>query len=178
MVYNLPSRFRKIPLSKSQNRKIKKREFEEQIAKLAKKLDADIILSDSLLVILENIHHHIVTVNIHPAITDKNNIFCTRGLYPIEDVLKKVEDRGKTRTGASLHFINDNIDDGPVIADTDIVEVEKGWSSRKLRYYIYTQAKNPLLVEGISFLRKQYGDLITYVKKNSSFPSKYFGKDC
>ena len=78
MICNCPSIFRKIPFSQSQERKERKQEFESQIAKLAQKLTADIILSESLLVILEEIHHHIVTLNIHPAITNKNNIFCTQ----------------------------------------------------------------------------------------------------
>ncbi len=174
MIYNFPSIYRKIRSSQSQEKKNKKQEFEFQIAELGRKLTADIVLSDGLLVILEKVHHQIVTVNIHPAITNKNSIFCTRGLYPMEDTLKRAEDMGKTRTGASLHFINDNIDDGSIIADTDIVEVEKGWCSRKLRYYTYSQAKNPLVLEGLAFLKKQYGDLITYVKKTSAFPPEYF----
>ena len=174
MIYNCPSIFRKISLSKSQKRKAKKQEFESQIVQLAAKLSADIVLSDSLLVILKDVHHRIVTVNIHPAITNQNSVFCSRGVSPIEDILKKVEETGKTRTGASLHFINDNVDDGAVIADTDIVEVEEGWDSRKLRYYTYQQAKNPLLLEGLSFFKKQYGGLIEYVKKNAAFPSEYF----
>ena len=156
ITFSLPSQFRAIPIVCKDQREKKKAAFEEAIVRRAHDLNVDIILSDHLMIRLEAVHHFIPTVNIHPAITNSESPYCRRGKTPSLDTLWAANEQGKTHTGASLHFINDSFDDGRVIADTDIVIVQSGWSLEKLKFEAYRQAKNPLVVAGLEHLANHY----------------------
>lgn len=152
----LPSQFRAIPMACHEQRKSQKAAFETALVRHAHDLDADVILSDHLMIKLETAHHLMPMVNIHPAVTNPESPFCRRGKTPSLDTLRVANELGETRTGASLHFINDSFDDGRIVADTDIVVVQGGWSLKKIKLEEYRQAKNPLVVAGLEHLANHF----------------------
>lgn len=156
ITFSLPSQFRAIPMTCNEQRKSQKAAFEAAVVRRAHDLNADIILSDHLMIKLESAHHLIPTVNIHPAVTNPESPFCRRGKNPSLATLQAADEKGETKTGASLHFINDSFDDGRIVADTDIVIVQRGWSLEKLKFEAYRQAKNPLIVAGLEHLANHF----------------------
>ncbi len=60
-------------------------------------------------------------INIHPALIPS---FCGVGYYGLK-VHEKVLERGVKVTGATVHFVNEGMDEGPIIAQK-AVEVQEG----------------------------------------------------
>ena len=159
MVENVPSMFRKRPVKFVEERKTLKTAFEKALIQKAIDLKADVILSDHLIVKLETVHHTIPTVNIHPAVTNESSPFMRRGLTPTADTLKDAKAHGQTQTGATLHFVNDNFDDGLILAETDNVVVGADWTPERLRYENYKNAKVAVVIKGLETLAQDYEGL-------------------
>ncbi|MBX2835015.1 MAG: hypothetical protein KTR28_08605 [Micavibrio sp.] len=160
LVSSIPSAFRKIPKHETELRRIAKRNFEDAVINKAKTLSADVILSDHLIVKMETIHHNIPTINIHPAITNPLNEFVCKGNTPTSNTLQKAKEKGYARTGATLHFVDDGIDTGLIIAENDFVVVSPEWTPEKLRLECYKQSKIPVVIEGLKHLASNYNSLV------------------
>lgn len=83
-------------------------------------------------------------INIHPSLIPS---FCGVGYYGLkvhEGVLK----RGAKVTGATVHFVNDGMDEGPIIAQK-AVSVEEGDTSEILQQRVMEQAEWILLPKAI-----------------------------
>ncbi len=155
IVHSHPSLFRKIAGNPALKADEKKR-FETGLVELAKKLDADVILSDHFMLRFELTQQLMPTINIHPAVTNPDNPACCRGKTPTKDILERAARDGSTRTGAALHFVNAEFDDGVIIADTDRVVVKNDWDKNRLRLEVYNQAKIPVVQLGLSHLREHF----------------------
>ncbi|HQX26492.1 MAG TPA: formyltransferase family protein [Alphaproteobacteria bacterium] len=164
MVHSHPSMFRKIVGNKDL-KKDEKLRFETELVELAQRLGADVILSDHFMLRFERTQHLMPTINIHPAVTNPANPACCRGKTPTKDILERAAKDGGTRTGAALHFVNDEFDDGVIIADTDVVVVPDGWDRNRLRLAVYQQAKNPLVELGLIHLREHFDYLYNLSKR-------------
>lgn len=79
-------------------------------------------------------------INIHPSLIPS---FCGVGYYGLK-VHEKVLERGVKVTGATVHFVNEGMDEGPIIAQK-AVEVEEGDTPEILQRRVMEQAEWILL---------------------------------
>lgn len=83
-------------------------------------------------------------VNIHPSLIPS---FCGVGYYGLK-VHEKVLERGVKVTGATVHFVNEGMDEGPIIAQK-AVAVEEGDTPEILQRRVMEQAEWILLPKAI-----------------------------
>lgn len=83
-------------------------------------------------------------VNIHPALIPS---FCGVGYYGLK-VHEKVLERGVKVTGATVHFVNEGMDEGPIIAQK-AVEIREGDTPEILQRRVMEQAEWILLPAAI-----------------------------
>lgn len=83
-------------------------------------------------------------VNIHPSLIPS---FCGVGYYGIK-VHEKVLERGVKVTGATVHFVNDGMDEGPIIAQKAVC-VEEGDTPETLQRRVMEEAEWILLPKAI-----------------------------
>lgn len=83
-------------------------------------------------------------VNIHPSLIPS---FCGVGYYGLK-VHEKVLERGVKVTGATVHFVNDGMDEGPIIAQKAVC-VEEGDTPEILQRRVMEQAEWILLPKAI-----------------------------
>ncbi|MCI9572004.1 MAG: phosphoribosylglycinamide formyltransferase [Lachnospiraceae bacterium] len=83
-------------------------------------------------------------INIHPSLIPS---FCGVGYYGLK-VHEKALERGVKVTGATVHFVNDGMDEGPIIAQK-AVDVEEGDTPETLQRRVMEQAEWILLPQAI-----------------------------
>ena len=83
-------------------------------------------------------------INIHPSLIPS---FCGVGYYGLK-VHEKVLERGVRVTGATVHFVNEGMDEGPIIAQK-AVDVEEGDTPETLQRRGMEQAEWILLPQAI-----------------------------
>jgi phosphoribosylglycinamide formyltransferase-1 len=83
-------------------------------------------------------------VNIHPSLIPS---FCGVGYYGLK-VYEKVLARGVKVTGATVHFVNEGMDEGPIIAQKAVM-VEDGDTPEILQRRVMEQAEWILLPQAI-----------------------------
>ncbi len=83
-------------------------------------------------------------VNIHPSLIPS---FCGVGYYGLK-VHEKALERGVKVTGATVHFVNEGMDEGPIIAQK-AVDVEEGDTPETLQRRVMEQAEWILLPQAI-----------------------------
>ena len=83
-------------------------------------------------------------VNIHPSLIPS---FCGVGYYGIK-VHEKVLERGVKVTGATVHFVNDGMDEGPIIAQKAVC-VEEWDTPETLQRRVMEEAEWVLLPKAI-----------------------------
>jgi len=149
---NIPSEFRGIPKNAVEEKQSAKKEFEQAIARQAEEMGADIILSDHLMLRIQNMlqgrYHLGKILNIHPAMTNPNSPYALPGKTPTADALKKAQETGGFLTGGTFHFIDEEIDHGQVIAEGALTSVLPTDSPSQLRSRNYP-AKIAVFIEGM-----------------------------
>ena len=83
-------------------------------------------------------------VNIHPALIPS---FCGVGYYGLK-VHEKALERGVKVTGATVHFVNEGMDEGPIIAQKPVM-VEDGDTPEILQRRVMEQAEWIILPKAI-----------------------------
>lgn len=83
-------------------------------------------------------------INIHPSLIPS---FCGVGYYGLK-VHEKALERGVKVTGATVHFVNDGMDEGPIIAQKAVC-VEDGDTAEVLQRRVMEQAEWILLPQAI-----------------------------
>lgn len=83
-------------------------------------------------------------VNIHPSLIPS---FCGVGYYGLT-VHEKVLERGVKVTGATVHFVNEGMDEGPIIAQKPVM-IEQGDTPEILQRRVMEQAEWILLPQAI-----------------------------
>jgi folate-dependent phosphoribosylglycinamide formyltransferase PurN len=150
----IPSLFRSLPRDDIKGRYETKMDCEAKVFKFMSDVDADILVLDHYMarvefLIKEPLGLYGRVVNIHPAVTLKEHPFCFRGCTPTADALAYAVRTGNAMTGATLHIVNEDFDDGPVIhwkAPTMVYPWDK---PEELRCRNYRAAKLPVFVEGM-----------------------------
>ena len=119
------------------------RAFTEEMCRLAPDL---IVLAGFLVKIPEEMVEKFGNriVNIHPSLIPS---FCGVGYYGLT-VHEKALERGVKVTGATVHFVNEGMDEGPIIAQK-AVEVLEGDTPEILQRRVMEQAEWILLPQAI-----------------------------
>lgn len=126
--------------------------YGEQVIKELKDRDIDLVVLAGFLVILpENLTKEYAgkMINIHPSLIPS---FCGDGFYGLkvhEEALK----RGVKVTGATVHFVNEECDGGPIIAQK-AVYIEDGDTPEILQRRVMEQAEWVILPKVIDDISK------------------------
>jgi folate-dependent phosphoribosylglycinamide formyltransferase PurN len=173
LLENVPSAYRALPLGDGQ-RPAGKSDFERRLGERLHALEADIVVLDGLLVILDELvrpgaDFHRRVVNIHPGITRLESPYERRGAYATLDALygakgKKVID-WTTRetvdipvvnmTGASFHYVDNGIDSGEVIFDVLDTPIAPDDTILELRWNNFNNSLFPALEQGLLVLARR-----------------------
>lgn len=86
-------------------------------------------------------------INIHPALIPS---FCGKGFYGLH-VHEKVLERGVKLTGATVHFVDEGTDTGPIILQK-AVEVKYGDTPEVLQKRVMEQAEWKILPQAINLI--------------------------
>ena len=86
-------------------------------------------------------------INIHPALIPS---FCGKGYYGLH-VHEKVLARGAKVTGATVHFVDEDLDHGPILLQK-AVDVKEGDTPEVLQRRVMEEAEWILLPEAISLI--------------------------
>lgn len=128
-------------------------EFHAALLQTLKNSEADlVVLAGCLVVIPETIirEYQGRMINIHPSLIPS---FCGTGYYGLkvhEEALK----RGVKVTGATVHFVDEGTDTGPILLQK-AVEVKEGDTPKTLQQRVMEEAEWILLPKAIDMLANQ-----------------------
>lgn len=122
-------------------------EFNKAFLDKVKELDPDLVVLAGFLVripeeFVKEYSNRIV--NIHPSLIPS---FCGVGYYGLK-VHEKALERGVKVTGATVHFVNEGMDEGPIIAQKPVA-VEDGDTPEVLQRRVMEQAEWVILPKAI-----------------------------
>ncbi len=111
-----------------------------------------IVLAGCLLILPERIvkQYHNRIINIHPSLIPA---FCGSGYYGLK-VHEAVLARGVKVTGATVHFVDEGTDTGPIILQK-AVKVEDGDTAEILQRRVMEQAEWELLPEAVRLIAEK-----------------------
>ncbi len=172
LVHCVPSSYRRLPLDSAQ-RPTGKRDFEQRLRNRLVELEADVVVLDGLLVILDELvrpgsDFRGRIVNIHPGVTRLDSPYERRGAYATLDALygargQKVTDWNTLQTvpvaplmltGASFHYVDNGIDSGEVIHDVLQTPIAADDTILELRWNNFNNSLFPALHQGLEILAK------------------------
>ena len=90
-------------------------------------------------------------INIHPSLIPS---FCGKGFYGL-NVHKEALKRGVKVTGATVHFVDEGTDTGPIILQR-AVEVKEGDTPKTLQRRVMEEAEWKILPEAIDLIARGY----------------------
>ncbi len=128
--------------------------FNEALLNTVDKYDPDLVVLAGFLV---NIPAAMVAkyrnkiINIHPSLIPS---FCGKGCYGLK-VHEKALERGVKVTGATVHFVDEGTDTGPIILQK-AVEVMEGDTPEVLQRRVMEQAEWIILPKAIDMIAKGY----------------------
>jgi len=141
--------------------------FNEALLECLKEADPDLIVLAGFMVavpanVIEAYRGRII--NIHPALIPS---FCGKGYYGLH-VHEKVLQRGAKVTGATVHFVDEDLDHGPILLQK-AVEVREGDTPEVLQRRVMEEAEWILLPEAISLIAQGRvtidGNGLTHIKE-------------
>lgn len=132
------------------SRKEQGENFENEILRILKDEKIDVvvlagfmcILGDTLIKAYPN-----KIVNVHPALIPS---FCGEGFYGLH-VHEKALEYGVKLTGATVHFVNEIADGGPIIMQKS-VEIKEGDTPEVLQKRVMTEAEHIILPKSVELL--------------------------
>ena len=122
--------------------------FENEIKKLLKENDIDLIILAGFMTILSadfTKDYPDRIINVHPALIPS---FCGKGAYGLK-VHEMALEYGVKVTGATVHFVSEECDGGPIIAQKAVPVMEND-TPETLQRRIMEQAEWKLLPEAVS----------------------------
>lgn len=124
--------------------------FGQRLVDILKSYEVDLVVLAGYLVILpevlvENFENKII--NIHPSLIPS---FCGMGYYGLK-VHEAVLERGNKVTGATVHFVDDGADTGPIILQK-AVEVKNGDTPEMLQKRVMEEAEWKILPKAINLI--------------------------
>ncbi len=140
-------------------------EYQEEMFKSLKKENPDlIVLAGFLYILSEKIVKYFKNkiVNIHPSLIPS---FCGNGMYGL-NVHKAVLEKGVKITGATVHFVNEKADEGPIILQkcikvkqTDTPEILQTRVKEEAEWKILKKAVNLICLDKVEVINNK-----TYIK--------------
>jgi phosphoribosylglycinamide formyltransferase-1 len=127
-------------------------EFNEALYEALTEEEIDlVVLAGCLVVIPEKIIRHFANriINIHPALIPS---FCGTGYYGLK-VHEKALERGVKVTGATVHFVDEGTDTGPIILQK-AVEVREGDTPKELQLRVMEEAEWKILPQAIDLIAR------------------------
>lgn len=129
-----------------------KEEFGEKLVEELKKAEIELVVLAGYLVILPEIliqEYRMRIINIHPSLIPSH---CGMGYYGLK-VHESVLQRGNKVTGATVHFVDEEADNGPIILQK-AVEVCEGDTPEILQKRVMEQAEWQILPQAIDLIAK------------------------
>jgi folate-dependent phosphoribosylglycinamide formyltransferase PurN len=174
LLHAIPSAYRRLPLN-APERVAQKSRFEKRLLDKLIALEADFVVLDGLLVILDELVRpgalfHRRIANIHPGVTRLGSRYERRGAYATLDALygargEKVIDWNtrETRpvppvdkTGASFHYVDNGIDSGEVIFDLLETDIDPNDTILELRWNNFNKSLFPALEGGLAMMAESF----------------------
>ena len=127
-----------------------RREYDEALLDRLQATKADLIVLAGFLVVIPAIVVEVFAnriINIHPSLIPS---FCGKGYYGLH-VHEAVLDRGVKVTGATVHFVDEGTDTGPIILQK-AVEVLEDDTPETLQRRVMEQAEWKLLPQAIRLI--------------------------
>ena len=124
--------------------------FEAAVRELIDSKGIDLIVLAGFLSILSEDfvkHYDHKIINIHPALIPS---FCGPGYYGLKPHIAALE-RGVKVTGATVHFVDENLDTGPIILQR-AVEIEEDDTPQTLQRRVMEQAEWIILPKAIDLI--------------------------
>ncbi len=169
----IASTYRRLPRD-ARERVTGKQAFERRLLERLLELDADVVVLDGLLVILDELvrpgaRFHRRIANIHPGITADASPYQRRGAWATLDALHGA--RGErvdwasgatsriepvTMTGASFHYVDNGIDSGEVICDVLDTPIAPDDTILELRWNNFQRSLFPALERGLHILADRH----------------------
>jgi folate-dependent phosphoribosylglycinamide formyltransferase PurN len=168
LLHAIPSAYRRLPVDAVAERAVQKSAFEKRLLDKLHSLDADFVVLDGLLVILDELVRPGAEfcrriANIHPGVTRLGSPFERRGAYATLDALygargQRVVDWSTMRvepapvidrTGASFHYVDNGIDSGEVIFDVLGTSIDPVDNILELRWNNFQRSLFPALEGGL-----------------------------
>ena len=141
--------------------------FNEALLECLKEADPDlIVLAGFMVAVPANVidAYRGRIINIHPALIPS---FCGKGYYGLH-VHEKVLQRGVKVTGATVHFVDEDLDHGPILLQK-AVEVREGDTPEALQRRVMEEAEWNLLPEAVSLIAQGRvtidGNGLTHIKE-------------
>lgn len=164
----VPSDYRRLALD-DPKRPGGKRHFEARLQAALDDCQADLVLVDGLLVILDELirpgaPYHGRVFNIHPGITRADSPFERRGACATLDALngargvkilnwqtlEQVSVPPVLRTGASFHHVDNGIDSGEVVVDVLATDIDPADTILELRWNNFQKSLFPAMEQGLA----------------------------
>lgn len=172
----IPSTYRRLPrdVHDVRERAAGKQAFERRLLERLLELNADVVVLDGLLVILDELvrpgaRFHRRIANIHPGITRDDSPYQRRGAYATLDALHGARGErvdwasGATTpieplrmTGASFHYVDNGIDSGEVICDVLDTPIAPDDTILELRWNNFQRSLFPALEQGLAILADRH----------------------
>lgn len=124
--------------------------FEEALLELIDRYEVDlVVLAGCLLIIPEGVisKYRNRIINIHPSLIPS---FCGAGYYGLK-VHEEVLTRGVKVTGATVHFVDDGTDTGPIILQKPVLVLEED-TAETLQQRVMEQAEWEILPEAVRLI--------------------------
>ncbi|MCI7812898.1 MAG: phosphoribosylglycinamide formyltransferase [Lachnospiraceae bacterium] len=125
-------------------------EFNEELLKTIQSFGVDLVVLAGCLVVIPKIMvdaYPNKIINIHPALIPS---FCGTGYYGLK-VHEAVLARGVKVTGATVHFVDDGTDTGPIILQK-AVEVRQGDTPKILQQRVMEEAEWKIMPQAIDLI--------------------------
>mgnify|MGYP000070695880 CR=1 FL=1 len=170
LMESIPSSYRSLPMD-SPERPIGKHHFEQSLLDRLIELEADLVMLDGLIVILDELIRpgslfYRKVVNIHPGITRIESPYERRGATATLDALygargQKILDWQTMatesvsplyKTGASFHYVDNGIDSGEVIADALNTDIHPDDTILELRWNNFQLSLFPAMIHGLKLM--------------------------
>lgn len=139
--------------------------YGDALIRILKDHNTDLVVLAGFLVILpENFTKEYANriINIHPSLIPS---FCGDGFYGLK-VHERVLERGAKVTGATVHFVNEECDGGPIIAQK-AVYIENGDTPEILQRRVMEQAEwvlLPMVIQAIADNRVKIEGKVAHIE--------------
>lgn len=133
-------------------------EFNQMLLKTLKEMQVDLIVLAGFLVVIPECmirEYRNKIINIHPSLIPA---FCGTGYYGLK-VHEAALERGVKVVGATVHFVDEGTDTGPIILQK-AVEVEEGDTPQILQRRVMEQAEWKILPQAIGLIANGKVDVV------------------